>query len=78
VGGATRGGRVIGDHVDRSPGWVAAVALVSLWWLVSDATRAEDRWDFLGLVLVSLWVSVTTARYRWQVGPSPVGGTPSR
>ena len=38
-------GGVIGDHVERWPGWVAAAAAGawSLWWLAGSSSASEDR-----------------------------------
>jgi hypothetical protein len=69
-------GGIIGDRVERWPGWVAASAAVvwSLWW----SARSDDVWIFLGMLFVSLLVSVTTARYRWGLPPEAVSASPSR
>ena len=69
-------GGIIGDRVERWPGWVAAsaVAVWSLWWL----SRTDDVWIFVGLLFVSLLVSVTTARYRWRPRPKALSAPPSR
>ena len=73
-------GAVIGDHVERWPGWVAAVAAGawSWWWLAGSSSSSEDRWPFVGLLFISLLISVTTARYRWQLRPKALSGSPSR
>ena len=73
-------GGVIGDHVERWPGWVAAVAAGawSWWWLAGSSSPSEDRWPFVGLLFISLLISVTTARYRWQLRPKALSGSPSR
>jgi len=72
-------GGVIGDHVERWPGWVAAVAAGawSWWWLAGSSSPSQDRWPFVGLLFISLLISVTTARYRWQVRPRAIRATPS-
>ena len=69
-------GGVIGDRVQRWPGWVAASAAVvwSLWW----SARSDDAWIFLGMLFVSLLVSVATARYRWRLRPEALSASPSR
>jgi hypothetical protein len=73
-------GGVIGDHVERWPGWVAAAAAEawSSWWLAGSSSSSEDRWAFVGLMFISLLISVTTARYRWHVRPKTLSGGPSR
>ena len=73
-------GGVIGDHVERWPGWVAAVpaGAWSWWWLAGSSSSSEDRWPFVGLLFISLLISVTTARYRWQLRPKALSGSPSR
>jgi hypothetical protein len=73
-------GGVIGDHVERWPGWVAAAAAgaCSWWWLAGSTSPSEDRWPFVGLLFISLLISVTTARYRWQLRPKAVSAGPSR
>jgi len=73
-------GGVIGDHVERWPGWVAAVAAgaVILWWFVGSTAPSEEWPDYVGVALVSLLISVTTARYRWQLRPKALSGSPSR
>ena len=69
-------GGIIGDRVERWPGWVAAsvAAVWSLWWL----SRSDDAWIFVGMLFVSLLVSVTTARYRWRLRPMTLRENPSR
>jgi len=72
-------GGVIGDHVERWPGWVAAVA-AGAWswlWLAGSSSPSQDRWPFVGLLFISLLISVTTARYRWQVRPRAIRATAS-
>jgi len=73
-------GGVIGDHVYRWPGWVAALAVgaVILWWFVGSTAPSEEWPDYVGVALVSLLISVTTARHRWRLPPRAVRGTPSR
>ena len=46
----------------------------SLWW----SARSDDVWIFLGMLFVSLLVSVTTARYRWGLRPEALSASPSR
>ena len=70
-------GVVIGHHVERWPGWVAAGA-AGAWWLAGSSFPSEDRWPFVGLLFISLLISVTTARYRWRLRPRAVHGGPSR
>ena len=69
-------GGVIGDRVGRWPGWVAASAAVvwSLWW----SARSDDAWIVLGMLSVSLLVSVATARYRWGLRPDALSASLSR
>ena len=69
-------GGTIGDRVERWPCWVAASAAVvsSLWWY----GRSDDVWIFLGMLFVSLLVSVTTAWYRWGLRPEALPVSPSR
>jgi hypothetical protein len=73
-------GVVIGDHVERWPGWVAAAAAGarSSRWLAGTSSPSENRWAFVGLLFISLLISVTTARYRWRLRPRAVRGGLSR
>ena len=73
-------GGVIGDHIYRWPGWVAAVAVgaVNLWWFADSVAPSEVSWDFAAVAFVSLLISVSTARYRWELRPRALRGTPSR
>ena len=69
-------GGVIGDRVERWPGWVAASAAVvsSLWWY----GRSDDVWILMGMLFVSLLISVTTVRYRWGLRREALSARPSR
>jgi len=73
-------GGVIGDHVYRWPGWVAAVAVgaVNLLWFADSVAPSEESWDFAAVAFVSLLISVSTARYRWRLRPRALRGAPSR
>ena len=63
----------------RWPGWVAAAA-AGAWslWLAGSSSASEDRWPFVGMLFISLLISVTTARYRWRLRPKALSGSPSR
>jgi hypothetical protein len=80
VVGPYAAGSVIGDHIERWPGWAAAVAAGtwSSWWLAGSSFPSEDRLPFVGLLFISLLISVTTARYRWRLRPNALHASASR
>jgi hypothetical protein len=72
-------GGVIGDHVEtvarlgrgRRRGGLELV-------VAGSSSASEDRWPFVGMLFISLLISVTTARYRWRLRPKALSGSPSR